>query len=231
MYHHNSIEKNKKQFTNLPLRAILNKVVIMKEKNKLITFLIIMVLVLLIGLYYVIFIYDGGKNRKYLEDKEGSCNIDKCDDEITYIKELEKFKTYEDNYLILPIISINEDSDTITKINETIETKYKYYKDLYNKENIKYLSTYFYSIDPDNNILSLVIHFCGDDADKNYQCEFLIYNLDIKNNKVLTNQELLKLYNINNETVTDNSLIYLNESFKPVLITNTTDNFIEKVLD
>ena len=60
----------------------------MKEKNKLITFLIIMVLVLLIGLYYVIFIYDGGKNRKYLEDKEGSCNIDKCDDEITYIKEL-----------------------------------------------------------------------------------------------------------------------------------------------
>ena len=163
----------------------------MKEKNKLITFLIIMVLVLLIGLYYVIFIYDGGKNRKYLEDKEGSCN----------------------------------------KINETIETKYKYYKDLYNKENIKYLSTYFYSIDPDNNILSLVIHFCGDDADKNYQCEFLIYNLDIKNNKVLTNQELLKLYNINNETVTDNSLIYLNESFKLVLITNTTDNFIEKVLD
>lgn len=190
-----------------------------------------MVLVLLIGLYYVIFIYDGGKNRKYLEDKEGSCNIDKCDDEITYIKELEKFKTYEDNYLILPIISINEDSDTITKINETIETKYKYYKELYNKENIKYLSTYFYSIDPDNNILSLVIHFCGDDADKNYQCEFLIYNLDIKNNKVLTNQELLKLYNINNETVTDNSLIYLNESFKLVLITNTTDNFIEKVLD
>lgn len=190
-----------------------------------------MVLVLLIGLYYVIFIYDGGKNRKYLEDKEGSCNIDKCDDEITYIKELEKFKTYEDNYLILPIISINEDSDTITKINETIETKYKYYKDLYNKDNIKYLSTYFYSIDPDNNILSLVIHFCGDDADKNYQCEFLVYNLDIKNNKVLTNQELLKLYNINNETVTDNSLIYLNESLKLVLITNTTDNFIEKVLD
>ena len=99
----------------------------MKEKNKLITFLIIMVLVLLIGLYYVIFIYDGGTNRKKLEDKEGSCNIDNCGDKITYIKELEKFKTYEDNYLILPIITINEDSDTITKINETIETKYKYY--------------------------------------------------------------------------------------------------------
>lgn len=206
-------------------------VMIMKEKSKLVTFLITMVIVLLIGLYYVIFIYGCGKNNKNIEDKEGSCNIDKCEEKVEYIKELEKFKTYDDNYLILPIISINEDNETIIKINENIENKFNYYKELYNKENNRYLSTYNYSIEPDNNILSLIIHFCGDDNLKNYECEFIIYNIDINSNKVLSNQELLKLYNVNNDIVDNDSLIYLNDSFKIVLIVETDDNFIEKVLN
>ena len=129
-------------------------VIRMNEKNKCNTFLACSVLVLLVGLYYVIFIYDHNKNLEEIEDIEGSCNITECEEqeEISYILELEKIKTFEDNYLILPIISINDDSKNIQDINKQLEAKFKYYKDMYNKDNTSYLSTYEYNVDIDNNI-------------------------------------------------------------------------------
>ena len=104
----------------------------MKNKNTMIIFLSFVIITLLCGLYYVIFIYDNTP----INDIEGSCDIDKpCNEEITYIKEEEKIKTFDDNYLILPLISIEQEE--IENINKEIESRFNYYKDQFNKDNKK----------------------------------------------------------------------------------------------
>lgn len=202
---------------------------ILKSNNKFNIFAIIFIIILLVSLFYVIFIY---KDKGTYEDIEGSCEIDDCEEGIVYIKELERIKTFEDNYLILPSININNNNEEIININKKILEKFNYYKDQYNKDNILYMSSYTYNVDLNKNILSLVIHFCGNNKDKIYTCEFVIYNIDIKNNKVLSNKELLEIYDVDlNEEDINSYLIYLNGENKLIKIIETEDNFIEKVIN
>lgn len=204
----------------------------MNEKTKFNIFSIVIIIILLIALYYVIFIYNG---QNTYEDIEGSCDIEECGDEIVYINEKEKIKTFDDNYLILPSININNDNENIINVNNKILEKFNYYKEQYNKDNIKYMSNYTYNIDLDKNIMSLLIQFCGDNKDSLYTCEFIIYNIDINNNKVLSNLELLDIYDLKLDNMSDESinhyLIYLNGENKLIKITETEDNFIENVIN
>lgn len=181
----------------------------MKSKSKTIVFLSFVVILLLLGLYYVIFIYDG--NEVYI-DTPGSCEIDKpCDAEVSYIREEEKFKTFDDNYLILPFISI--DNDNIVNVNKEIEERFNYYKDSFNKDNKKYKTEYHYVVDEDKDVLSLMIIFCGDDLEHNYLCECLTYNIDLTNNEILGNGDLMLKYGVVDNELLDKKL-YINEELK-----------------
>ena len=189
----------------------------MKNKNTMIIFLSFVIITLLCGLYYVIFIYDNTP----INDIEGSCDIDKpCNEEITYIKEEEIIKTFDDNYLILPLIRIEQEE--IENINKEIESRFNYYKDQFNKDNKKYKTDYLYTKDEDKNILSLMIIFCGDDENHTYLCECLTYNIDLSNNKPIDNYTLLEKYDIKDKDLIDKKL-YINKDLK-VTVANIDNN-------
>lgn len=199
----------------------------MKEKNKIIIYLIVFVLILLCGLYYVIFIYEWDT----INDKEGSCNIDKpCDSlKIIYIKEEEKIKTYDDNYLIFPFINI--DDLAIIEVNKKIEEKFNYYKDLYNKDNKNYKTEYKYFVDEEKKILSLLIVYCGEELDHTYGCDSMVYNIDLNSNRVLTNKELLHIYE-KNISITETDKIYINDKKEIICVKiNNLTNIEEKLLE
>jgi len=185
-------------------------------KNKLVTFFIIIIILLLVGISCTYFINNKDNQENTLENNE-SCPIDKpCTDSSknvpVYVREEVKIKTGDDSYLILPFINIDE--DYIVNINMEIENKFKYYKDLFNKDKKMYKTEYKYHLDSSKNVFSLLIIFSSDDLN----FEILTYNIDLIENRLISNLELLNKYNISYNLKDKDKFIYINNNGELVLV-------------
>ena len=113
--------------------------------------------------------------------------------EYNYI--IEKETDFTNNELIgkLPIINLN--SKDIQKINNEIMKEY--YECAYGEDDVFY---YSYSVYKD--ILSLIIRVTKTDDTQYGTIEYHIYNINVKNEKQLSDEDLLKYLKVSNEELT-----------------------------
>lgn len=153
-----------------------------KEKNKK----LIRTLIILIVVFSIVTIGLNVFNKKN-ENKKALANHD-------YI--IEKDTEYSSNELKGKLPVINLKGEEIDKINNEIVKKY--YSVAYTKDDIY---TYEYTIY--ENILSLFIKITYVDDTEYGTIEHYAYNINLDNNKPLTNSELVKELGLNESNIND----------------------------
>lgn len=122
----------------------------------------------------------------------------------------------------LPIINLN--SKDIQKINNDIMDQY--YECAYNDNNIFYYEYYVYK-----DILSLMIRITKADDTQYGSIEYYIYNINVKNEKQLSDDELLKYLKVSEEELNNNIKNQLKKYYDTDELKNdmTYDNYIQYI--
>lgn len=148
-----------------------------KENKKKLLLVLLLVIVMAIISFYI----SNQKDTKvYLSDS------------YVYTKQS---NTNDDNFVSeLPYINIK--GQEISEINNDLIKKYYEIINI-NKQFMKY--DYY----KNGNILSLIIKTYYNSSPNSYPSEVLIYNIDIKSGEVIDNDELLDLFNVSSEDVSE----------------------------
>ena len=151
----------------------------------------ILVAVICIVVYFVIN-HSSTNSKKYIE---------KVDEDKAYVytsKKIENTNNESDEVSYDKIPSINLEGQKYTQINNEIVNQY-------NKVVEQGIHNYEYDFNVSNHILSLIIKstYYVNQNQENMQIKtfFNTYNIDLKNDKVLSNEEILDLFNISEEQV------------------------------
>lgn len=156
------------------------------EISKKILIAFIVILVLAITAFIV--------KKKYIKDY----NKYKIDDEQEFIY---TYKTYDNSNTAIPYVNI--DTDFAKELNEKIQKLGELYKDSNTSNNSM---TYGYDIK--DNIVSLVLTFKELNSENQLVFSFVTYVFDLdENGRALTNEEILKKYNLTEEKV-DEEITY-----------------------
>lgn len=135
-------------------------------------------------------------------DKADSNKIYKSESYI-YTKETHN---HEDNITSeLPYINVK--NDRINDINVILIDKY--YEIITVDDKFMKYNSYI-----NDNILSLIVRIYYQESPDSYPDEVLIYNVDIDNGELLTNQELLNMFGISRNSVTEIIMNDLKEYYK-----------------
>ena len=135
----------------------------------------------------------------YSENVEGK-KADKEQDIVytKYSKEEAEVNNYEVN---IHIPYINIDNETIAKYNEEIEDFYKKTEEILKSQNENIIYTVDYTSNIQNGILSLIIRSNLKEG-TNAQREIIqTYNYDLRNNKEITLEEILKIIDVDTQIV------------------------------
>lgn len=148
----------------------------------------ILVAVICIVVYFVIN-HSSTNSNKYIE---------KVDEDKAYVytsKKIENTNNESDEVSYDKIPSINLEGQKYTQINNEIMNKYN--------EVIKdKVHIYDYNYNQSENILSLVVKYSYYSKDSQYPITYFdTYNIDLKNDKVLSDEEIVDLFNITKEQV------------------------------
>ena len=158
--------------------------IIKDNKGKCLTILILLILIIIISIFNIV-------SEKKVDNKNFKSS--------NYV-----FTKYENNNVKCPYININ--SKTINNINERLIRRY--YK-LVNEGN---KMDYKYTIN--NNILSLLITITTKEIGySTSSIEFISYNINLENNKIIKNNDLIKMYNLSSNEINDYILEELNNYY------------------
>ncbi len=169
-----------------------------KSQKKFDYSLILMIFFILVSITCII-IYFYLNNRQNYQEK-----LIKDKDYIYTAHRYKNSYTESDSEVYDEIPSINLVGDTYKILNQEIEDKY-----LDIKTHIPYLYQYEYS--QSKNILSLAIKYSYYENDSLYPTTYFdTYNIDLETGKILTDNDLLKLYNISKKQIE----VYLEAKFR-----------------
>lgn len=181
------------------MRDILNN-----NKKEIIIISIIVIITLMIFIIQKATSNQNIQNNKLLKNED-------------YIIEKEIIKEKENVIYRLPYINLN--NKKIEKINNSIFEKYYLTKET--KDSI-----FDYKYTQIDDFISIIIMISTCENGDSCKSEYISYNLDLKNNKVLNNKEVLEQYNLDLNVIESTIKNKLNEYYNYELSNRYIDNSI-----
>lgn len=169
-----------------------------KKKSDYSLILMLIFLLIAFGCLIIYFVMNNSSKTNMVEKK------DQNKDYVYTYKKIKNTSNESDEVIYDKIPTINLDGVKYSKINKEII-------DNYNKIITKSTHKYEYEFSYSKNILSLVIKstYPNQDNDLYIKTYFNTYNIDLKNDKILSNDEILKIFNVDENKIK----IYLNSKF------------------